>query len=133
MLRLAPLALLCGFAVLAAAAARAAEVDWAKAELVTVVMTEYEFKPSALTFRHGVPYRLQLVNQGKELHEFTAPAFFKAATVKTPEVLANGGREVVVRPHETKDVYFVVDRPDFFPLTCADHDWQGMVGDITVK
>lgn len=133
MLRLAPLALLMSLAALAATAAHGAEVDWAKAERVTVVMTEYEFKPSALTFRHGVPYRLHLENQGKELHEFTAAAFFKAATVRNPEVLANSGQEVVVRPHETKDVDFVADRPGHYALACADHDWEGMVGDITVE
>jgi uncharacterized cupredoxin-like copper-binding protein len=133
MQRLAPLALLLSLAAFAAAAAPAAEVDWSKAEPVTVIMTEYKFAPSALTFRHGVPYRLHLENQGKELHEFTAAAFFKAVTVRNPEVLKNGGQEAVVEPHETKDVYFMADRPGHFPLACADHDWEGMVGDITVE
>ena len=111
MQHLARLALLLSLAAFAATAASAAEVDWSKAELVSVVMTEYKFAPSALAFRHGVPYRLQLENQGKELHEFTAAGFFKAVTLKNPEVLANGGQEVVVQPHETKDVYFVAERP----------------------
>ena len=131
--RAALLALLMSLAAFAASAASTAEVDWAKAERITVVMTEYEFKPSALTFRHGVPYLLHLENQGKELHEFTAATFFKTVSVRNPEVLANSGQEVVVRPHETKDVYFVADRPGHFPLACADHDWEGMVGDITVE
>jgi len=112
---------------------RAAEIDWSKAESVTVVMTEYQFAPSAVSLRRGVPYRLHLENRGKELHEFTAAAFFKAASVRNPEVLANGGIEVVARPGETKDVYFVANEAGRFPLSCADHDWEGMVGDITVK
>ena len=72
------LALACGMLALASLAARAAAVDWAKAELFTVTMTEYRFTPSDLKFRRGVPYRLHLQNDGKETHEFSAPEFFKA-------------------------------------------------------
>jgi uncharacterized cupredoxin-like copper-binding protein len=111
----------------------AEEIDWAKAETVTVVMTEYRFDPEHLAFRHGVPYRLHLENPGKELHEFTAARFFKASRVRNPESLAHQGEEVVLQPGESKDVFLVVDRPGHYDLTCADHDFQGMTGDITVE
>src|SRR5579864_3158476 len=66
------------------AAEAAAQVDWSKAESVTVVEVEYEFKPKHLSFRHGVPYRLHVENQGEEMHELTAPEFFRSALIKNP-------------------------------------------------
>ena len=39
----------------------------------------------------------------------------------------------VVRPGETKNLYFVSREPGHFPLWCADHDWAGMTGDITIE
>ena len=127
------LALVSAILALASLAARAAAVDWSKAELFTVTMTEYRFTPSDLKFRLGVPYRLHLQNDGKELHEFSAPDFFKAIETRNPEVLAQEGKEVVLPPHESKDVYFIAERPGRFPLACPDHDWAGMTGTITVE
>jgi uncharacterized cupredoxin-like copper-binding protein len=102
-------------------------------ELVTVVMTEYAFQPSELRFRQGVAYRLHLENRGRELHEFTAPDFFKAATVANPRVLVQDGREVVLQPGEQKDVELVPERAGRYDLRCADHDWAGMIGEITIE
>ncbi|MFI5021948.1 MAG: cupredoxin domain-containing protein [Alphaproteobacteria bacterium] len=127
------LALACAILALASLAARAAAVDWSKAELFTVTVTEYRFTPSDLKFRLGVPYRLHLQNDGKELHEFSAPDFFKAVETRNPEVLVQEGKEVVLPPHESKDVYFIAERPGRFPLACPDHDWAGMTGTITVE
>ena len=100
---------------------------------VTVIMKEYAFVPSRLMFRHGVEYRLHLQNTGKELHEFTAPQFLKAAHIESPGVLNNSGDEVDVPPGEAKDLVFIAPRPGRYRLWCADHDWAGMTGSITVK
>jgi uncharacterized cupredoxin-like copper-binding protein len=114
------------------AAAAGADVDWSKAQLVTVTAVEYDFQPSHLSFHHGVPYRLHLENHGKEVHELTAPEFFKSALIQDPAVLARDGTDLVVQPGESKDVLFVPQKPGHFSLICADHDWAGMTGDITV-
>jgi uncharacterized cupredoxin-like copper-binding protein len=116
-----------------AAAVRADPVDPAQAQTVTVVTVEYAFEPNRLDFRRDVAYRLHLVNRGNELHEFTAPAFFQAVEIADPAVLNPEHTEIVVRPGEAKDLYFVPRRPGRFPLTCADHDWAGMTGDITIE
>jgi uncharacterized cupredoxin-like copper-binding protein len=63
--------------------------------IVNVVMTEYRFTPDHLEFRNGIRYRLYLENAGAELHEFTAPAFFKSSTIENPEGL-NADRTDVV-------------------------------------
>ncbi len=106
---------------------------WSNAQLVTVVMTEYRFTPAHLRLRQGVRYRLRLENRGAELHEFTAPAFFRAIDVANPEILTAGGQDVVLQPGEEKEVYFAARQPGHYELTCADHDWAGMVGNIAVE
>lgn len=100
---------------------------------MTVVLAEYRFVPNELRFQRGVRYRLHLENQGKELHEFTAPEFFMAIDVRNPEVLAGDGREVILRPQEQKDVDFIPRRAGRYRLYCADHDYFGMTGEIDVE
>ena len=119
--------------LLAAAAEAQPSVDWSKAEPVSVVMVDDRFVPDRLTFRHGVAYALRLENHGKDLHEFTAPEFFADSVVRDPSVLANGGTEVVVHPGEGVVVELMPVAPGTFRLICADHDWDGMVGEIVVE
>jgi uncharacterized cupredoxin-like copper-binding protein len=126
-----------GFALLVAIVAvlpldGASATDWSKAQKVAVVTVEYAFKPADLTFRQGVAYRLHLDNQGKETHEFTAPDFFKAIAMHNPDVVNADRTEIVIQPGQKKDLYFVAKQPGSYNLRCADHDWAGMVGDITI-
>lgn len=100
---------------------------------MTVVMVDDRFQPDHLTFVHGTPYRLRLENHGKDLHEFTAPEFFAAAVVRDPRQLANGDQEIVVQPGASAEVYLEPLKAGTFHLSCADHDWDGMVGEIVVR
>ena len=111
----------------------AQSVDWSHAEPMTVVMVDDVFQPDHLTFQHGVPYRLHLENRGKDLHEFTAPEFFADAEMRDPEQLANGAKEIVVQPGQSADVYLRLRNTGTFRLICANHDWDGMVGEIVVQ
>jgi uncharacterized cupredoxin-like copper-binding protein len=98
-----------------------------------VVMVDDEFMPDHLIFRQGVHYDLHLANHGKDTHEFTAPAFFASAQIDNPEVLNREHSEIVVSPGETKDLLLTARRPGTYDLRCSDHDWDGMVGGITVE
>jgi uncharacterized cupredoxin-like copper-binding protein len=109
------------------------EVDWANAEIVAVTMVNYEFIPDRLVFRRGVAYRLHLENHGSEIHDFSAPEFFKAIELKNPEVRGPYATRIVVRPNEAKDVDFIATRAGSYELTCADHDWAGMTARIIVE
>jgi uncharacterized cupredoxin-like copper-binding protein len=100
---------------------------------VTVILSEYRFTSAHLVFHRGSAYRLLLENRGKELHEFTAPAFLHAISVRTPAVLGAGGREIVLQPGEHKELDFVASTAGRYALSCADHDWAGMTGSIVVK
>jgi uncharacterized cupredoxin-like copper-binding protein len=104
-----------------------------KAETVIVVGTDYVFTPNHLVFRVGSAYRLRFENRGKDLHEFTAPAFLQAVEISNREVLNEAGTEIVVEPGQAKDLYFVPRQAGRFPFACADHDWAGMTGDIVVE
>ena len=107
--------------------------DWSGAQTITVVATEYKFAPSRLTLRVGVPYRLHLENRGKELHEFTAPAFLKTVELGNPDALNADHTEVILQPGDQKDLYLVPQQAGRYPLICADHDWAGMTGEIIVE
>ena len=126
-LALAVVALCGGFPLTASAADR-----WDGAETLTVVMVDNRFEPDRLTFHAGRVYALRLENRGKEMHEFTAPGFLKAATVRDRRVLANGGTDIVVQPGKTVRVLLIAPARGQYGLTCADHDWDGMAGTITV-
>jgi uncharacterized cupredoxin-like copper-binding protein len=110
---------------LGAATAAPVEVD--------VTMIDYKFVPDHLTLQHDVHYRLHLENHGKETHEFTAPTFFATAKIDNPEVLNRERSEIVVQPGEAKDVFLTPGKPGIYDLRCADHDWNGMVGGITIQ
>lgn len=100
---------------------------------IDIIMVDYEFRPDHLTFERGVHYQLHLENHGKETHEFTAPVFFATADIDNPEVLNREHTEVLMQPGDKKDVFFTPMKPGKYDLRCADHDWYGMVGGITVK
>jgi uncharacterized cupredoxin-like copper-binding protein len=113
--------------------AAAPSTDWTAAQLVTVIETDYRFEPPDLTFRVAVPYRLHVENRGKELHELTAPAFFKAVELRNPEALNSDRTELVLQPGEQKDLYFIPRQAGRYAFTCADHDWAGMTGVMTIQ
>jgi uncharacterized cupredoxin-like copper-binding protein len=115
------------------APARAAEVDWSSARLVSLTTVEYAFQPNHLILRRDVAYRLHVENHGRELHELTAPDFFKAVELRNPEPLNREHTEIVLQPNEQKDLYFVTLRTGHYDMWCADHDWAGMTGDITIE
>jgi uncharacterized cupredoxin-like copper-binding protein len=99
---------------------------------IDVTMLDYRFVPDHLSFRHGVHYRLHLVNRGKETHEFTAPVFFGSAKIDNPNVLNREHTEIVMQPGDAKDLLLTPGALGTYDLRCSDHDWDGMVGGITV-
>lgn len=116
------------------AAAAALNVDWASARLVTVQMVDDRFVPDKLVFQRDVPYRLHMENKGTDIHEFTAPEFFHAIAIRNPDVLEQTRQdEVFLQPKERKDLYFVAKKPGLYKLICANHEWDNMVGDITIE
>jgi len=109
-------------------------VDWASARVVTVKMVDDKFVPDRLVFQRGIAYRLRMENDGADIHDFTAPEFFDAITIRNPEVLERTRKdEVSLQPKEQKDLYFVARKPGRYKLVCVNHDWDNMVGAITIE
>jgi uncharacterized cupredoxin-like copper-binding protein len=96
-------------------------------------MVDDRFIPDHLTFQRDVHYRLHMENHGKETHEVTAPTFFATATIDNPEVLNREHTEVVMQPGDVKDLFVTAHKPGTYDLRCSDHDWNGMIGGITVE
>ncbi|HEY7247813.1 MAG TPA: cupredoxin domain-containing protein [Xanthobacteraceae bacterium] len=111
----------------------ASSVDWSSAQRVELRMTEYEFIPDHLTLRHGRPYRLHLVNAGKEGHDFTAPDFFQSAMVEDIGAFNETRSSVFLQPQQTADIYLIARNAGLFAPHCADHDWAGMTATIVVE
>ena len=119
-------------AALAVAPPALAADPWSHARVMTVVMVDNQFQPDHLTFHSGQPTELRLENHGKDMHEFTAPAFLKAAKIRDTRILANGGKDIVVQSGKSVRIFLIPGPKGHYDLTCADHDWDGMVGEITV-
>lgn len=90
----------------------ASAIDWSKAQTVEIRMIEYQFIPDRLTLRHGQPYRLHLVNAGKEGHDFTAPDFFQSAIVEHTGAF-NDSRSSVFCSRSRRPIFILLPRmPD---------------------
>ena len=100
---------------------------------VTVFIVDDRLVPDRLHVQDGMPYLLRLENTGNDLHEFSAPEFFADVVARDPGTLANGGTEVVLQPGTGVDLYIMPIKAGVYRLTCADHDWDGMVGEIEVE
>jgi uncharacterized cupredoxin-like copper-binding protein len=111
----------------------ASSIDWSKAQTVELRMIEYQFIPDQLTLRHGQPYRLHLVNAGKEGHDFTAPEFFQSAIVQDTGAFNDNRSSVFLQPQQMIDIYLIAQNAGLFAPRCADHDWAGMTATIVVE
>jgi uncharacterized cupredoxin-like copper-binding protein len=123
------------------AKARVDAADWSKMQTVPVVLKEYSYTPSNLYFKVGVPYKLEIKNDGTVKHYFTAEGFFKA--IATRKVQSNADGEIKapyfsaleVFPSRSLDIYFVPVTKGSYRLNCtiAGHEVQGMHGTIVIK
>jgi uncharacterized cupredoxin-like copper-binding protein len=111
----------------------AADIDWTAAKTVTVKMTDFDFTPSTVSFEAAQPTKLILVNDGTDLHDFSAPAFFAGAALRQGSTGPAGG-SVAVGKGKSAEIDLVPGAPGTYPLTCTEflHEMFGMTGTITV-
>jgi plastocyanin len=112
----------------------AAQPDWSRAQRVTVMLSSFKFAPATLRLRAGQPVILHLENAGSGGHDFSAPAFFKGATVRPQDAGKAAGGSVDVDGHASVDIA-LVPAAGTYPLRCthAFHSMFGMKGSIVVQ
>ncbi|MBE9555082.1 MAG: hypothetical protein IMF05_16570 [Proteobacteria bacterium] len=115
-------------------------VDWSKAEARSLVLDEFEFLPSDLTFRLNQPYELTLSNEGIVAHRFVSSAFFDAIAVKglvfsDGEVSMPLLKSVSLEAGEANTLIFVPVRAGVFPFVCDRplHETFGMEGAVRIE
>jgi len=113
--------------------AAAANIDWNAAKTVTVKMTDFDFTPSKVSFESAQPVKLTLVNDGTDVHDFAAPAFFAASSLRQGSRGPAGGK-VSLAKGQSAEIDLVPGAAGTYPLTCTEflHDMFGMTGTITV-
>lgn len=102
---------------------------------VEVVLANFSFTPSAIALKEGQPVTLHFVNNGSGGHDFTAPEFFKAATMDmaTRTKLGKKGR-IDLSAGESADVT-LTPKAGAYKVKCGHflHAGFGMTGTITVS
>ena len=118
---------------LLSSSAIAEDVDWSVAEPVTVTLSSFEFTPAELRLRAGTPITLHLVNPGDRSHNFSAPEFFRAATIRTEDrgLVFRGAVELA--GHRDKAIT-LIPRRGVYKLRCTHtmHAMLGMKGWVVV-
>lgn len=123
--------------VLAVALALAAPVSAQQVDDATVVRVElsnFRFTPDVVNLRHGVRYRLRLVNTGSGGHNFVAREFFAAATLSPQDQDLAASGKIELAGGASRDVVLTLSQPGSYPVHCAHfgHSAFGMTGRINV-
>jgi plastocyanin len=112
-----------------------AQTDWSGARRVEIAMSNYAFAPQELHLQHGVPYVLHFTNTASKSHDFSAPAFFAAATVAADDraKVVDGG--VDLDENASTDVKLVPGTPGTYAVECTHfmHAMMGMTGKVIVE
>jgi uncharacterized cupredoxin-like copper-binding protein len=123
--------------LLAAAALAAAPVSsTTPAERIDVILSNFEFTPEVITFRHGEPYHLHLRNASSGGHSFKAEAFFADASMAPEERARIAGGKIELGGGETFDLMLTAPAaPATYEVKCTHflHAAFGMTGKIVVE
>jgi len=127
-------AILMTVAAIAIIPSSASGQDWDHAQRIDVELSNFDFTPNRLTLRHGQPYRLHLTNKGSGGHNFSAPAFFKAATVAPEDAATVAEGAIELGKGESRDIR-LVPAMGRYKLKCTHfmHSGFGMKGEIVVE
>jgi len=101
---------------------------------VDVQLTSFDFAPAEIRLRAGEPVVLRLNNAGRGGHNFSAPAFFRAASIAPGQNVALRGGTIEVPSRQTVTVRLTPARGNY-PLRCTHtlHTAFGMRGRIIVE
>ena len=121
--------------VMFAASSAAAQAPAAVPASVEVDVWNFKVDPDAITLRAGSPYVLHLVNRSDSRHDFTAKAFFAAATVAPGDRASVVDGKVDLAPNQSRDVHLVAPAVGSYEARCSRflHAHLGMKATILVR
>ncbi len=131
------LLLLLAVLVLAAplsAPAAAAEPEWRQSAEYDVLLKPFAFEPRVIRLEAGRPVRLRFVNSGQAHLSFSAPAFFRAARVRSGDDAEVRDGTIRLAPGERQTIV-LVPRAGRYPVRSSNIiQWLlGMRGRIVVE
>jgi plastocyanin len=112
----------------------ASSTDFADSEMVEVKLSNFDFTPSEIYLKAGVPYSLRIVNEASGGHDFTAPEFFGSARVAPDDVALVSNGQIDLKAGTFATVH-LVPAAGTYDLVCthAGHAFLGMKGKIVVS
>jgi len=116
-----------------AAAPLAAQGD--KASVVEIALSSFKFSPETIRLEHGRPYVLHLTNRSGGGHDFTARAFFDAATIAPEDHGRIEHGSIELGGHEEANIHLIAPPAGRYKVHCAHfmHTMFGMKGEILVE
>jgi plastocyanin len=117
-----------------AAPALAQTLSWTDTTPVTVALSSFAYAPSTVRLPAGRPVRLILVNESGGGHNFAAPEFFAASTIR-PEDRTRIRRGAVEVQRNSNIIVMLIPRAGRYRLRCTHllHTGLGMSGEIIVE
>ena len=116
------------------------QMDWDKAEVVEVELSEHSYSPSDLVFVRNKPYILRLNNTGIVSHDMVGGSFFGGIAIKMAQnrggrVVTPVLRSIYVKPKQYMELWFVPVRAGAYTFFCSldGHREGGMEGDVIIK
>lgn len=119
--------------LLTAGLASAQAPDWSHPRRVDVTLSNFDFTPSSIHLKAGEPTDLHIVNASGSRHNFSAKAFFAAASMNEASKAAVRDGTVEVPGKGTIDIV-LIPRAGRYKLKCTHtfHTTFGMKGEIIV-
>jgi uncharacterized cupredoxin-like copper-binding protein len=102
---------------------------------VDIILANFSFTPAAIQLKAGQQVTLHFDNQGSGGHDFTAPEFFKAATMDSATRAKLGKKgKIELSKGQVADVV-LTPKSGTYKVKCGHflHAGFGMTGTITVS
>lgn len=117
-----------------AAPAVSQPMDFSQAQVVEIALSNFAFTPSDIHLRAGRPTILRLTSTVGGGHNFSAPEFFAAASVRPSDAAAIRNGKVEIAGHQSVEIA-LVPAAGRYTLKCTHllHAAMGMRGTITVE
>ena len=117
-----------------AAPGAAQEPEWRRSADFDVLLKPFGFEPSTLRLEAGRPVRLRFVNSGQTALSFSAPAFFRAARIRSGDGDDLGDGTFRLAAGERRTI-LLVPAPGRYRMRSANlfHRLLGMTGRIVVE